>query len=111
MNSYFFKITEDEMKKILEKHKKPYVGYTHIYDSANEGQLFEVDYAKDKKGVTLKNEGKSCPDCGGELKEKKCKNCGYKVKDLNKKNKFDYTEEKDKVNESVLQMMKRMKIL
>lgn len=56
MNSYFFNVTEEEKKDILSKHRELYNGYVvQNPTSENKTQLTVQDFAKDKKGITLKN--------------------------------------------------------
>jgi hypothetical protein len=84
MNSYFFNVTEEEKKDILSKHRELYNGYvTQSPTSENKTQLTVQDFAKDKKGITLKNS-----DLVKENKHSKT----WKKSDLNKSNKMDYIE-------------------
>jgi len=84
MNSYFFNVTEEEKKDILSKHRELYNGYvTQSPTSENKTQLTVQDFAKDKKGITLKNY-----DLVKEINHNKT----WKKSDLNKSNKMDYIE-------------------
>ena len=57
MNSYFFKMTNEEKNNILTQHKEIYDGYVTQYASSNEQPLYVQDYANDKGGVTISNKG------------------------------------------------------
>lgn len=84
MNSYFFNVTEEEKKDILSKHRELYNGYVvQNPTSENKTQLTVQDFAKDKKGVTLKN---------SDLVKESKHNKTWKKSDLNKSNKMDYIE-------------------
>jgi ribosomal protein S27AE len=107
MNSYFFKVSEEETKSILSKHRTPYEGYVRRGFEKMDDTIFVEDLAKDKSGITIKGSDKFCPDCGGTLKEEVCEQCGYT--DINPKEKGDYSEEI--VGESIVKFMKRMNIL
>ena len=115
MNSYFFNVTENEKRAILDKHKGIYNGWTMERSTPKETPLYVEDFAKDKSGYTLTNEeaaSHKCPECGYELDENVCSECGYAVEDLNPKAKFDYTE--TDMNESVVRIkrfMDRLNIL
>ena len=90
MNSYFFNVTEEEKKNILSKHRELYKGYVvQNPTSSNKTQLTVQDFAKDKKGITLKN---------SDLVKESKHNKTWKKSDLNKSNKMDYIEsENDEV--------------
>ena len=84
MNSYFFNVTEEEKKNILSKHRELYNGYVvQNPTSSNKTQLTVQDFAKDKKGITLKN---------SDLVKESKHNKTWKKSDLNKSNKMDYIE-------------------
>lgn len=84
MNSYFFNVTEEEKKNILSKHRELYNGYVvQNPTSSNKTQLTVQDFAKDKKGITLKN---------SDLVKESIHNKTWKKSDLNKSNKMDYIE-------------------
>ncbi len=84
MNSYFFNVTEEEKKNILSKHRELYNGYVvQNPTSENKTQLTVQDFAKDKKGITLKN---------SDLVKESKHNKTWKKSDLNKSNKMDYIE-------------------
>lgn len=84
MNSYFFNVTEEEKKDILSKHRELYNGYVvQNPTSENTTQLTVQDFAKDKKGITLKN---------SDLVKESIHNKTWKKSDLNKSNKMDYIE-------------------
>lgn len=57
MNSYFFNITKDERENILDKHKEIYDGYVTEYAKPEEQPLYVQDFANDKKGITVNNNG------------------------------------------------------
>tara|TARA_Y100000389_G_C17073034_1_gene322936 strand:+ start:42 stop:557 length:516 start_codon:yes stop_codon:yes gene_type:complete len=57
MNAYFFNITKDERENILDKHKEIYDGYVTEYAKPEEQPLYVQDFANDKKGVTVNNNG------------------------------------------------------
>jgi hypothetical protein len=57
MNAYFLKITKEERENILDKHKHVYDGYVTQYVNPNEQPLYVQDFANDKNGVTLSNDG------------------------------------------------------
>lgn len=126
MNSYFFKITEEERADILRKQKDVYNGFTRVQHTENTQPLYVEDMAKDKTGFELKNSDlaeesecmecgtmeSSCPECGGSMNENMCEACGYKSTDISDKNEFDYTEET--VNESISRIknfMNRLNII
>ena len=61
MNSYFFKMTNEERNNILDQHKHVYDGYVTNYGQAKEQPLYVQDMANDKGGITLKNNGDITP--------------------------------------------------
>lgn len=57
MNAYFFKMTNEERKNILDQHKDLYDGYVTRYNQSNEQPLYVQDFANDKAGITVNNRG------------------------------------------------------
>lgn len=58
MNAYFFPVSDQERKNILDQHKKPYDGLrTMGWESKNPQELYIQDFANDKAGITLNNKG------------------------------------------------------
>ena len=57
MNAYFFKMTNEERKNILDQHKDLYDGYVTRYNQSNEQPLYVQDFANDKTGVQVDNYG------------------------------------------------------
>lgn len=57
MNSYFFKMTNEEKNNILDQHKSLYDGYVTQYESTKEQPLYVQDFANDKEGITVNNRG------------------------------------------------------
>ena len=58
MNSYFFKMTNEEKNNILDQHKEVYDGYLTSYvKPSNEQPLYTQDFANDKEGLTVNNKG------------------------------------------------------
>lgn len=57
MNAYFFKMTNEERKNILDQHKDLYDGYVTRYNQSNEQPLYVQDFANDKAGITVNNKG------------------------------------------------------
>lgn len=58
MNTYFFKMTNEERNNILDQHKEIYDGYVTSYAQPEKNQpLYTQDYANDKEGVTVNNQG------------------------------------------------------
>ena len=58
MNSYFFKMTNEERNNILDQHKEIYDGYVTSYaQPAKEQPLYTQSYANDKGGINLNNRG------------------------------------------------------
>ena len=83
MNSYFFKITEEEQNDILRKHKELYNGYLSVQQKNNPARISVYDDISDKQGFTLKNSdlikentGGMCSECGGSMYEGECSECG-----------------------------------
>jgi hypothetical protein len=119
MNSYFFKITDDEKKNILTKHKELYDGYVSLQKNNTPTQLGVFDDITDKTGYTLKNsdivkEAKEqmCSECGGNMVEGECMECGsmnegWDTEDLNPENSMDYMESDDYIYEIELEEGKK----
>jgi hypothetical protein len=114
MKNYLFTISEEEKQNILDKHKTVYNGYATNQISSNTQPLYTQDFANDKGGITVKNDGtvstynnkiymkeekSTCSKCG--LYEEVCE-CGYKkVEGIG--NKFDYVEmEEDEKSDDML---------
>ena len=57
MNSYFFKMTNEEKNNILDQHKTVYDGYVTQYVKPNQQPLYVQDLANDKNGITVNNKG------------------------------------------------------
>jgi hypothetical protein len=58
MNSYFFKMTNEERDNILDQHKTVYDGYVTSYVQPEKNQpLYVQDMANDKQGITVNNKG------------------------------------------------------
>ena len=58
MNSYFFKMTNEERENILDQHKTIYDGYVTSYaQQPKEQPLYTQDFANDKQGITVSNKG------------------------------------------------------
>lgn len=58
MNAYFFKMTNEERQNILDKHKHVYDGYATNYGTQPKQQpLYVQDFANDKDGMTVNNQG------------------------------------------------------
>jgi hypothetical protein len=57
MNSYFININNEERSNILDQHKKLYDGYVTEYGNNNQQPLYVQDYANDKGGLTVNNQG------------------------------------------------------
>lgn len=58
MNAYFFNVSNQERQNILDQHKHVYDGLQTIgYDMKNPRDLYVQDFANDKKGITLNNQG------------------------------------------------------
>jgi hypothetical protein len=111
MNSYFFKITDEEKTNILSKHKELYNGYLSMQKKESPQRLSVYDDISDKKGLTLKNsdiikENKEnvCEQCGSEMSERECPDCGavnenWDTEDLNLDNSMDFIENEDNIYE------------
>ena len=104
MNSYFFKITDEEKKHILNKHKDLYDGYVTMQTKVKPTRLSIHDDISDKKGFTLTNAdlvkestGGMCSECGGKMYEGEGSECGsmnetWDTKDIDTENKMDFIE-------------------
>ena len=58
MNAYFFKMTNEERKNILDQHKEIYDGYVTSYaQQPKEQPLYTQDFANDKQGLNVNNRG------------------------------------------------------
>ena len=57
MNAYFFKMNNEEKENILDKHKELYNGYATNNVTSNMQPLYTQDYANDKGGITVNNQG------------------------------------------------------
>ena len=57
MNSYFFKMTNEERNNILDQHKELYNGFATNNVTSNQQPLYVQDFANDKGGVTVSNKG------------------------------------------------------
>jgi len=58
MNTYFFKMTNEERDNILDQHKTVYDGYVTSYVQPEKNQpLYVQDMANDKQGLTVSNKG------------------------------------------------------
>jgi hypothetical protein len=94
MRGYFAvnTISEEERSNILSQHKTLYNGYqTMNPDIPNTQPLYVQDFAKDKVGAVMGNNGnikgytnmginenekKMCEQCGGQMTEGLCEQCG-----------------------------------
>ena len=104
MNSYFFKITDEEKTNILNKHKELYNGYLSVQPKVNPTRLSTYDDISDKKGFTLTNadlvkEGRerACEQCGGSMSEGECMECGamnenWDTDDIDTETNMDFIE-------------------
>jgi hypothetical protein len=111
MNSYFFKITDEEKTNILNKHKDLYNGYLSVQAKVKPTRLSTYDDISDKKGFTLTNAdlvkestGGMCSECGGKMYEGECTECGsmnenWDVEDIDTENKMDFIEMYDDMDE------------
>ena len=58
MNQYFFKMSQAEKNNILDQHKTIYDGYvTQFGQNSNTQPLYVQDFANDKGGITVSNNG------------------------------------------------------
>lgn len=91
-------ISGDEKENILSKHREVYNGYRTLNPQPNNTQpLYVQDFAKDKVGAMVNNDGTvtpytnyrvneshvmdTCEQCGGNLTEKECMECGWKMEE------------------------------
>lgn len=109
-----------EKENILSQHNTPYNGYATLkQNSTNQIPLTVQDFAKDKQGMTVGNNGKvlgftnvginesvheeMCEQCGGTMMENVCEQCGSMneqmygqrldvEQDLDPKAGFDYVQ-------------------
>jgi len=109
-----------EKENILNQHNTPYNGYATLkQNSSNQIPLTVQDFAKDKQGMTVGNNGKvlgftnvginesvheeMCEQCGGTMMENVCEQCGSMneqmygqrldvEQDLDPKAGFDYVQ-------------------
>jgi hypothetical protein len=107
MNSYFFKITDEEKTNILSKHRELYDGYVSMQKKQSPQQISVYNDISDNKGFTLKNsdiirENKEnmCEQCGSKMNEKECPECGamnenWDTEDLNLDNSMDFIESEE----------------
>lgn len=92
------RISNEEKENILAKHREVYNGYQTMQPQTNNTQpLYVQDFAKDKVGAMVKNDGTvtpytnyrineshvmdTCEQCGGNLTEKECMECGWKMEE------------------------------
>lgn len=98
MKSYFSlnTISEEEKSNILSQHRTLYNGYQTLNPNIpNTQPLYTQDFAKDKTGAVMGNNGKiqaytnmgineqseteeMCNECGGMMYEGECNECGWK---------------------------------
>ena len=96
MNSYFFKITDEEKTNILSKHRELYDGYVSMQKKQSPQQISVYNDISDNKGFTLKNS-----DIIRESKDNMCEQCGSKMnenwdtEDLNLDNSMDFIESEE----------------
>lgn len=58
MNQYFLKINQEERSNILDQHKELYDGFVTRYPTQQNTQpLYIQDFANDKEGITVSNQG------------------------------------------------------
>jgi hypothetical protein len=107
MNSYFFKITDEEKTNILSKHRELYDGYVSMQKKQSPQQLSVYDDISDKNGLTLKSSDiikevkeNMCEQCGTKMNEKECPECGamnenWDTEDLNLDNSMDFIESEE----------------
>jgi len=116
MNSYFFKITDEEKTNILNKHKELYNGYLSVQPKVNPTRLSTYDDISDKKGFTLTNadlvkEGRerACEQCGGSMSEGECMECGamnenWDTDDIDTETNMDFIEMEEMYNDEMGEM-------
>jgi len=101
------RISNEEKENILSKHREVYNGYQTMQPQTNNTQpLYIQDFAKDKVGAMVKNDGTVTPytnyrineshvmdtreQCGGNLTEKECMECGWKMEETKEESKEGY---------------------
>ena len=116
MNSYFFKITDEEKTNILNKHKELYNGYLSVQPKVNPTRLSTYDDISDKKGFTLTNsdlikEGREtmCSECGGTMSEGECMECGamnenWDTDDIDTETNMDFIEMEEMYHDDMEEM-------
>lgn len=57
MGQYLLNLTEEEKNNILDKHKTIYNGFSVKQNSNNTQPLYVMDFANDKNGITVNNQG------------------------------------------------------
>lgn len=94
------RISQEEKENILAKHREVYNGYQTMQPQVSNTQpLYVQDFAKDKAGAMVNNDGTvtpytnyrinesqvmdTCEQCGGNLTEKECMECGWKMEETN----------------------------
>ena len=92
------RISQEEKENILAKHREVYNGYQTMQPKVSNTQpLYVQDFAKDKVGAMVNNDGTvtpytnyrinesqvmdTCEQCGGNLTEKECMECGWKMEE------------------------------
>jgi len=117
MNSYFFKITDEEKTNILNKHKDLYNGYLSVQAKVKPTRLSTYDDISDKKGFTLTNadlvkEGRerACEQCGGSISEGECMECGamnenWNTDDIDTETNMDFIEMEEMYDDGEMEEM------
>jgi hypothetical protein len=117
MNSYFFKITDEEKTNILNKHKDLYNGYLSVQEKVKPTRLSTYDDISDKKGFTLTNadlvkEGRerACEQCGGSMSEGECMECGainenWNTDDIDTETNMDFIEMEEMYDDGEMEEM------
>jgi len=80
-------ISKEEKENILAKHKEVYNGYQTLQSKTNHIQpLYVQDFAKDKDGAMLKNDGTVTPYTNYRINESEetltCEQCGSKMEQI-----------------------------
>lgn len=78
MNAYFMKITPEDRENILDKHKHVYDGYVTNYVKPGASELYVQDFANDKNGITVSNNGNVTHYKNMNINESECSECGVK---------------------------------
>jgi hypothetical protein len=111
MNSFFFKITNEEQQEILKKHKELYNGYLSVQQKTEPTRVSVYNSITDNKGFTLKNSdlikentGGMCSECGGKMYEGECSECGsmnenWDTEDIDNSTKMDFIESDETIYE------------